>query len=54
MLLAQINLNEVPDNQMLPKTGMLQFFIWYDRNYGLSMQESGYPIIPIRLCTMRK
>ena len=43
MLLAQINLNEVPDNQMLPKTGMLQFFIWYDRNYGLSMQESGYP-----------
>ena len=19
------------------------FFIWYDRNYGLSMQESGYP-----------
>ena len=23
--------------------GMLQFFIWFDRNYGLPMQESGYP-----------
>lgn len=43
MLLAQINLNELPENQMLPRTGMLQFFIWFDRNYGLPMQESGYP-----------
>lgn len=43
MLLAQINLNELPENQILPRTGILQFFILCDRNYGMSIQESGYP-----------
>lgn len=43
MLLAQMNLNELPENQMLPRTGILQFFILCDRNYGMSIQESGYP-----------
>ena len=43
MLLAQMNLNELPENQMLPRTGILQFFILCDRNYGMAIQESGYP-----------
>lgn len=43
MLLAQINLNELPENQMLPRMGILQFFILCDRTYGISVQESGYP-----------
>lgn len=43
MLLAQINLEELPENEMLYGTGILQFFILGDRTYGMSIQESGYP-----------
>lgn len=42
-LLAQINLKELPENDMLPEEGMLQFFILPDRSYGISLQEGGYP-----------
>lgn len=43
MLLAQFNLKELPKNQMLPETGILQFFIMGDRAYGMSIQKNGYP-----------
>lgn len=42
VLLAQINLSELPENDLLPSTGLLQFFILDDRGYGLPLQESAY------------
>lgn len=43
VLLAQFNLRELPENDLLPKTGLLQFFLLDDRYYGVPLQESGYP-----------
>ena len=34
VMLAQINLSELPENSKLPKKGMLQFFIAADNSYG--------------------
>lgn len=42
VLLAQFNLGELPENDLLPKVGLLQFFILDDMSYGLPIQESGY------------
>ena len=35
-LLAQINLSQLPENNLLPRDGMLQFFIRPDIEYGLT------------------
>lgn len=43
VLLAQFNLRELPETNLLPKTGLLQFFLLDDRYYGVPLQESGYP-----------
>ena len=40
MLLAQINLSQLPDNDKLPKKGMLQFFVMPDSSYGLYFDGS--------------
>lgn len=39
LLLAQINLSQLPENTMLPKEGMLQFFINDDETLGTGIQE---------------
>lgn len=42
--LAQINFEELPENDIFPKTGLLQFFITDDDGYGLFCQE-GYKVV---------
>lgn len=44
MFLAQINLAELPDNDIFPKHGMLQFFIGADNSYGL-FEENGSLVV---------
>ena len=43
--LAQINLSELPENDIFPKEGMLQFFIKDDNAYGLFEDEGGYLVV---------
>lgn len=38
-LLAQLNMEDYPDNEMLPKKGMLQFFIAVSEMYGLDFDD---------------
>ena len=44
MFLAQINLAELPENDIFPKHGMLQFFIGTDNSYGL-FEENGSLVV---------
>lgn len=37
VLLAQFNLRELPETNLLPQTGLLQFFLLDDRYYGLPL-----------------
>lgn len=39
ILLAQINLNQIEPNELLPQTGMLQFFIANNDMYGVNFKE---------------
>ena len=43
ILLAQFNLAELPENNLFPKHGILQFFILDDMYYGMPFYEHGYP-----------
>lgn len=38
-LLAQINCTELPENNLYPKVGLLQFWISRDENFGLNNRE---------------
>ena len=38
--LAQINFEELPENDIFPKTGLLQFFIADDDSWGLFAEKS--------------
>lgn len=46
-LLAQFNLSELPENDKLPKSGMLQFFVMPDRTYGYYSNDKtdGYKVV---------
>lgn len=43
--LVQINLSELPENNVLPKSGILQFFIGNDDSFGLSDGKDGYQVV---------
>ena len=43
--LAQINLSELPENDVFPKSGMLQFFIGDDSSYGLFAKKGGSLVV---------
>jgi len=49
ILLAQINLNQIEPNELLPQTGMLQFFIANNDMYGVDFdkpdQQNGFRVI---------
>lgn len=45
IFLAQINFSELPDNDIFPKTGLLQFFVLDDDGYGLFADGKGFQVI---------
>lgn len=45
IFIAQINLEEVPETEMLPKKGMLQFFVSNESAYGLFDGADGYKVV---------
>lgn len=46
IFLAQINFSELPENDIFPKKGLLQFFILNDDCYGLfSEDKDGYKVV---------
>lgn len=45
LFLAQINFEEVPEHELLPKSGILQFFIANDSGYGIFSEKNGYSVI---------
>ena len=48
IMLAQLNMSELPENDVFPKEGMLQFFILNDDDYGMSYDEpehDGYKVV---------
>ena len=44
VFLAQINFSELPENNIFPKEGMLQFFIMKDDAFGL-FENEGYKVV---------
>ena len=44
IFIAQINLEEVPETEMLPKKGMLKFFVSNESAYGLFDGADGYKL----------
>ncbi len=48
VMLAQLNMSELPENDVFPKEGMLQFFILNDDDYGMSYdgpEHDGYKVV---------
>ena len=45
IFLAQINFSELPANDIFPKTGLLQFFVLDDDDYGLFADGKGFRVI---------
>ena len=45
IFIAQINLEEVPETETLPKKGMLQFFVSNESAYGLFDGADGYKVV---------
>lgn len=45
LFLAQINLSEVPENDLLPVKGILQFFVGTDDCFGLFAKENSFKVI---------
>ena len=45
LFLTQINFEEVPKTDLLPKTGILQFFIENEDCYGLFNGKTGYKVV---------